>query len=312
MSGARGRVLQRRLAISAGIVTMLVLSVAGVASASWTTSAGTVTSVSAGTTSLTVTGTNALGYGYQFGGEESASPVVIKAIVVANTGTAPLIYTLAVLNAASNAASTPLAPSITLSLWLQVASSCGTTVPGGATVGTLVAPPALPAGTTSAVAGSSFSLCVATSLKATVAATTGTSVAATFTINGRVGTSNWMTAGSGTFSQASLTLCTQGGGLFGLLGNPVVLTLLTPSGIGPYSYRLVLASSPMSVVKAAQMGTAINLTSADLSAYGSPVVLRAQASNDGFATIASTVDQKVSFQPGVANLLLASVTCLAP
>lgn len=286
------------------ISTVLVLGVAGMANASWVASAGTTTSVSAATASLTVAGTDVLGYGYQFGGAAANSPVNVAPIVVVNTGTAPLNYSLAV----ANIPATPLAGSVALALWLQVASACGSTVAAGATIGTLASPPALPAGATSAAAGSRFTLCAATSLNATVAATSGSTVTATLTINGRVGISNWVAAGSGSFTQTSLVLCTQAA----VAGAPVVLTELAPVGTGPFSYRVVLASDGTTVVKAAQTGTAITVTAADLSGYSSPVDLRAEASADGFATIASTVDQRVSFQPGVATVALASITCISP
>ena len=297
----------RRFALLAGAVTFLVLAGATFATASWVTSISTAGSVTAATTSVAISGTTALDYTYQFGGAASTSPVIIKPILVSNTGTAPLNYTLGV----SNVSASNFASSVKLSLWLQVAGACGTSVPGGATAGTLAAPPALPSGASSGAANSSFTLCAATSLNTTVAATTGFTVTSTVTLNGQVGASSWVASGSQALTQSSLTFCTQGAVLGGLLGYPVYFTLATPAGVGPFTYRVVLDATPTTIVKSAQSGSTITIQYANLSSYGSPVVLRMQASSDAFATVVSSFVQKVTYSPGVAGIVLPSVTCVA-
>ncbi len=303
----RAAVVRKRFALFAGTVTFLVLAGSTFATASWVTSTSISGTVTAATTSATISGTTALDYTYQFGGAASTSPVIIKPILVSNTGTAPLNYTLGV----SNVSASNFASSVKLSLWLQVAGACGTAVPGGATMGTLAAPPALPSGAASGAASSSFTLCAATSLNTTVAATTGFTVTSTVSLNGQVGASSWVASVSQTLTQSSLTFCTQGAMLGGLLGYPVKFTLATPAGAGPFTYRVVLDATPTTIVKSAQSGSTITIQYANLSSYGSPVVLRMQASRDGFATVVSSFVQKVTYSPGVGGTVLPSVTCVA-
>lgn len=298
----------RRIVIAISAVAFFVLASTGVAFGAWNTSSPVTGSVTAASTSISVAGTTGLSYSYQFTGAASLSPVIIKPITVSNTGMTPLTYTLAVTNVTSSA----FASQVKLSVWLQVAGVCGVTVPTGSNTGTLAVPPALPAGTTSAASGASFILCAATSMNTTVAGSNGFTVNSTLTVNGQVGVSNWRTAGSGTFVQNSATLCGAGATLLGLLGVPVILSWPTPAGAGPYSYRVIIAGSPgPTIVMPSQTQTSVSIQYANMSSFASPQSLQVQASSDGFATLAMTVNETVTFQPGVIGVLLASVNCVS-
>lgn len=188
---------RNRLALVAGLSAFLVLAGTGVATAAWTSAASTTGSVTAATTSLTIVGTPSLTTTYAFAGTAAQSPTIVRTMVVTNTGTAPLNYSLAVGGVAGNT----LAPLVTLRLW-TITGTCSTLADLAATTGTLAAPPPLPSGALSASPGGSYTLCVATSLNSTIFASQGLSVTPTLTITGTVG-SNWTTsAADATFTQS--------------------------------------------------------------------------------------------------------------
>ncbi|HWH26867.1 MAG TPA: hypothetical protein VNT53_09505 [Pseudolysinimonas sp.] len=183
----------KRFAALVGAVVFLVLAGSGGAAAFWTAASqgvgGTVASTSISTT---MTGVNGLDTTWSFAGAASNSPIVYATIPVTNTGGAPLSYTLAITN--TNATLAGLTK-----LWLWNSTGACTAIPVGTAQITLsTAAPTLP--TTNLAAGSSFTLCAATQLNSTVAASSGQSVTATFTITGRVGT-NWVTTATGTTTQ---------------------------------------------------------------------------------------------------------------
>ena len=193
------RLTQRtRLAVIAGLSVFLVLAGSGVAAAVWTSADSVTGSVTAATTSLTIGGTNALDTQYAFSGDASHSPTIVRTLVVKNTGTAPLGYTLSV----SGIAGDTLAGSVTLTLWTSTGTCSSTGAGAGATTGTLASPPALPSGALSAAPGASFTLCVSTALNTTIVGSQGLTVSPTFTITGTVGTSTWTaSAPDATFTQ---------------------------------------------------------------------------------------------------------------
>ena len=194
--------MRTRLAVIAGLSVFLVLAGSGVAAAVWTSAASVTGSVTAATTSLTVGGANALDTQYAFAGDASHSPTIVRTLVIKNTGTAPLGYTLSISGIAGNT----LAGSVTLTLWTST-GTCPSTGAGagagaGATTGTLASPPALPSGALSAAPGASFTLCVSTALNTTIVGSQGLTVTPTFTITGTVGTSTWTaSAPDATFTQ---------------------------------------------------------------------------------------------------------------
>lgn len=188
---------RNRLALVAGLSVFLVLAGTGVATATWTSAASTTGSVTAATTSLTIVGAPSLTTTYAFAGTAAQSPTIVRTMVVTNTGTAPLNYSLAVGGVAGNT----LAPLVTLRLW-TITGTCSTLADLAATTGTLAAPPPLPSGALSASPGGSYTLCVATSLNSTIFASQGLSVTPTITITGAVG-SNWTTrVADATFTQS--------------------------------------------------------------------------------------------------------------
>jgi len=201
---------RNRLALVAGLSTFLVLAGTGVAMAVWTTATSATGSVTAATTSFTIVGSPSLATTYAFAATAS-SPIIVRSMVVTNTGSAPLNYSLAVGGVAGNA----LAPRVTLTLWT---GNCSSFAPFGAPIGTLAAPPALPSGALSASPGGKYTLCVATSLDSTVAVSQGLSVTPTITITGTVG-SSW----SSSVSDAAFTQSVY------QISNPTTLTCTTAS-----------------------------------------------------------------------------------
>lgn len=191
----------RRLPLFAGAM-VLALGIGGTAGyAAWTTNTtGTVT-VGGATTATTLTGVPSLAVTYKPGvtGLVAATLVQTAPVTIANTGTAPLAYTMSVAGgtAALNAA-------ITVQVWPS-GGTCtnATTVPGTATSGTLAALPALPTGATSAAAGASIALCIRTSMtSANVLAQAGLTTAPTITVTGKVG-DNWTTTAAGSVTQSA-------------------------------------------------------------------------------------------------------------
>ena len=176
-----------RLAVIAGLSVFLVLAGSEVATAVWTSATSVTGSVTAATTSLTIGGTNALDTQYAFAGDASHSPTIVRTLVVKNSGTTPLGYTLSISGIAGNT----LAGRVTLTLWTSAGTCPSTGAGAGATNGTLASPPALPSDALSAAPGASFTLCVSTALNSTITASQGLTVTPTFTITGTVGTSTW-------------------------------------------------------------------------------------------------------------------------
>ena len=225
-----GRFTRRnRFAVVAGLTAFLVLAGSGVATAAWTSAASVSGSVTAATTSLTIVGTSSLATTYAFAGTAAQSPMIVRTMVVTNTGSAPLNYSLAVSGVAGNA----LAPLVKLTLW-TITGTCSTIMGIGATTGTLAAPPALPSAALSASPGDSYTLCAATSLNSTIAASHGLSVTPTITITGTVGSSWSSSVSDAAFTQSvyqisnptSLT-CTTGNN-----SKSVTLSWTAPDSIG--------------------------------------------------------------------------------
>ena len=196
---AAGRRARRRplgrVSIALGLTVFISLVGTTFATATWTAPASTLTGTAMSATPLVkFTQTAALTTEYKFA-VGSASPSVVKPLVVENAGTTPLDYTLTITGVSPN----DLAPKVVLSLWKSAGATCAATIPsvgtavGQATVNRLNVAPVLPAGTTSAPRGTTFTLCAATSLTGTVAASQGLTVTPVLTMTGRVGT-NWSSA----------------------------------------------------------------------------------------------------------------------
>jgi hypothetical protein len=188
-----------------------------------------------------------------------SSPIVMKPISVSNTGSAPLSFSLAVTN--TNAT---LAPQVRVWLWTTGSSTCGATPLN--TPGTLAAPPAMPSGAANGGANSTVTLCAATQLAGTVAASQGQSVSATFTVTGRVGSSTWVTNAASTTTQsvfriaAPVLTCAQTAtqGFF----REGYVTLSWPAVAGATGYQ-IFVDTPGSPLSATPVRT---LTSATLAA----------------------------------------------
>ncbi len=191
---------RRLLGPVAALVTLAVLGGAGAAVATWTAAASVSTAVSSATATTTLTQAGALTTTYQYTG--TSSNVVAGTLVLANTGTTPLAYTLATQLAAGS--SSTLAQKTTLALWT---GTCGTTIPTSGVVTTTLADPApsLPAAAQSLTAGTTVTVCVATRVTGSDGTTSnaalqGQAVTATFSATGAVG-ANWKT----TATAAALT-----------------------------------------------------------------------------------------------------------
>lgn len=200
------------LGATAALVALAVLGSAGGAAAAWIASASVSASASSTTVATTAQLTSGLGATYRSG---TTAPASAAQLTIANTGGAPLSYTLATQLAAGS--SSVLAAKVTLRLWSG--SACGTTVPSGAVTTTLAdAAPALPAAARALAPGASVVVCVATQLVdgRADASLSGQSVTAAFRVTGAIGT-NWTTsATTAAFTQsvsglgpAGAPTCTQ-------------------------------------------------------------------------------------------------------
>jgi hypothetical protein len=224
----RSRILssaRSRIGVAVGLVAFLVLVGSGTAQATWTALSSALSATASATAAtVSLSDLSALNTTYNYTG--ATSPLVIAPATLQNTGGAPLTYTLTESN--TNAT---LAAKIKVWIWLQVSGSCGTTAIG--TPGTLAAIPALPAGATSATAGQSKVVCIATQLTGTVAASAGSTLTASFTLTGKVG-ANWQGTDPSSMTQsvfqaADVTdLGCQSNGSF--WGGTAVLTWVLPSG----------------------------------------------------------------------------------
>ena len=282
MTSPGGLTRRNRLALIAGLCAFLVLAGTGVASAVWTSAAFVTGSVTAATTSLTIVGTPSLATTYAFAGTADQSPTIVRSMVVTNTGSAPLSYSLAVSGVAGNA----LAPLVKLTLWTTT-GTCSATPGTGATSGTLAAPPALPSGALTATSGARFTLCTSTSLNSTIAASQGLSVTPTVTLTGTVGV-NWSTSASdATFTQSVYQInpvsptCVRN-------GNIVTLSWTAPAnttGASAVTYRVVDASNNSIVIKTYQAGLSASLVASDLSGSTGSVVVQALESQFGTSSV---------------------------
>ena len=270
---------RNRLALVAGLSTFLVLAGTGVAMAVWTTATSATGSVTAATTSFTIVGSPSLATTYAFAATAS-SPIIVRSMVVTNTGSAPLNYSLAVGGVAGNA----LAPRVTLTLWT---GNCSSFAPFGAPIGTLAAPPALPSGALSASPGGKYTLCVATSLDSTVAVSQGLSVTPTITITGTVGSSWSSSASDAAFTQSVYQInpvsptCVRNGGT-------VTLSWTAPAnttGASAVNYRVVDASNNSIVIKTYQAGLSVSLVASDLNGSSGSVVVQALDSQFGTSSV---------------------------
>ncbi|MBW9110686.1 hypothetical protein [Microbacterium ureisolvens] len=196
--------IRRLLGPIAAIVTLAVLGGAGGATAAWMASASMAASVSSATVATTAQLTGGLTTTYR---ADTSAPATGQ-LTIANTGGAPLSYTLATqLGAGSSAA---LAEKIALRLW--TGSGCGTTAPSTAENTTLAnAAPALPTAARTLAPGASVVVCVATQLDAQSASPlAGQAVTATFAVTGLVGTSWTTTATTAAFTQSVHGLAAAG------------------------------------------------------------------------------------------------------
>jgi hypothetical protein len=274
-----------RLAVVAGLSAFLVLAGTGVATAAWQASTSVNSSVTAATAKMTLsTASGALGTLYNFAGTPPTPPAsatvvtVVKGVVVTNTGTAPLNYSLAASIAAGN---TLPATVVWVFLWTTT-GTCSTTIGAGATSGSLAGPLSMPLTAASAVPGVAFTLCIGTNLTTTVAASQGLTITPTFTVTGTVGTSPWTSsAADAAFTQSvyqvsnptSLT-CTQN-------KNSVTLSWAAPLNAGSGSivtYQIIDATSGIVVVA---FQTGLTATISAMTNLTGNLLIQAKESLDG-------------------------------
>jgi hypothetical protein len=251
-----------RLGLGVVLVAALVAMTGTAAGAYWTAASVSLSSTAtAARASATLSGTAGLQKEFKFTGLGTASTPTIAPLVFANTGTAPLVVTLTVAGVISN----PLAPNVALTFWAGAAGACAATIPSsGTTVGTLAAPPALPAAFGSVAAGTTVTLCAATRLSTTVALSQGQTVTPVFTLTGTVG-ANWTAPAPGAaFTQSVYRVpdptpvtCVDGTGL-----SSGVVTLSWPTATGATTYRVVKTDG--SVVKASSAARSVTVNGLEL------------------------------------------------
>lgn len=197
---------RRLLGPIAALITLAVLGSGGGATAAWIASTSVAASVSSTAIATTAQLTSGLDANYRSG--TTAPATAAGQLTIANTGGAPLSYTLATQLGAGS--SSTLAGRITLRLW--TGSACGTTAPSSAVSTTLAdTAPALPTGARSLAPGASVAVCVSTQIEGqTDAALSGQSVTAAFRVTGAIGT-NWTTSATTTaFTQSVSGLAAAG------------------------------------------------------------------------------------------------------
>ncbi|MEO7005591.1 MAG: hypothetical protein ABI275_03375 [Terrimesophilobacter sp.] len=190
MRGAAHRSLRGKATFTLGLALFIALSATGVGFAAWNTTSTVTASATAATTRLQITGIDGLNHNYRKAGK------LVATVTLANTGSAPLTYSLGGTGAVGRFAS-----SVTLTIWAKTKDPCRAGQGKYLASGTLESPPALPAEVISAAPGSKVFLCVMTSLD-DVTGLVGLGVTGTFTISGVVG--NWSTSASAVFSQTDI------------------------------------------------------------------------------------------------------------
>ena len=180
-----------RLAAVTGLVTFLVLSGTGLANAVWTAAATTTGTVTGGTLSAAMTGTDQLKTTYLTVGEYTQP----QPLTIENSSPVALDYAL---TATSMEGATLNPADVQIALWERRDTTCPTTVPSiDTTVGALDQPLVLPPLAAGAGAPASTTvLCAATKYTGAVSAATGDSLTATIHLTGTSGT-RWSTTTSG-------------------------------------------------------------------------------------------------------------------
>jgi hypothetical protein len=285
-------------AVGVFAAVLLVAVTGSTAGAYWVASSVSLTSTATGATaSGTLAGTAGLTTEYKFTGAGTASTPTIAPLVFANTGTAPLAVTVAVSGVAGT-----LAPNVVLTFWAGSAGACAATIPAsGTTIGTLAVPPALPAAFASVAAGASVTLCAATRLNTTVAASQGQTVSPVFTLTGRVGTNWTATAAGAAFTQSVFRVpdpapitCADGTGL-----GAGTVTLSWAGVSGATTYRII-KTSDSSIVKASNAATSRTVNGLELglvSVLGPgtvPVLVQSLDSTYGTTSAGTTVNLQYS------------------
>lgn len=206
---------RRAIAAIAAVTTVLLLAGGGTAAAFWSATASVSATASSTTVATALAQSGELNTTYRYGG--STSTTATGALTITNNGGAPLTYTLA--NQVTGSAT--LAQKTALMLWT---GTCGATIPASGAVFTTLADraPALPAAARSLAPGASVTVCVATRISGTDAASTnaalqGQSVTSAFAVTGAVGTSWTATASTAAITQnvyrleaATNVTCTDG------------------------------------------------------------------------------------------------------
>lgn len=312
MSGLR-MTHHSKLALAVGLSVGLALTGTGVAVASWSTTSPATGSVTAATAS-----TGAIG------GASALDSVVYRAIAtpsvatltLTNTGVTPLSLTLT----GSATGSATLPGLITLSVWAQVAGSCGTVIPTTGVTTALLSSPTftLPAGAQSAAAGATVTFCAATALgSTTIPASQGLQVAETITLTGAIG--NWTTSSSTTFGQSvyrvgnpTAPVCKQNNVSYGLLTQQAATISWTAPTVpsGTVSYSIVDASTFAVVSGVTVSGTSAQFVNGNLNAASENLLVRAKDSALG--TTSSGLAFTLSQASGLLGLIAVSASCVTP
>jgi hypothetical protein len=199
--GRSGRLPGWRPAAVIGLAVFLIATGTLAGNAYWTAVASRPATATAAAPATTSAGADGLGITYRQGFAPSGSVVIAAPLVsdtapiaINNTGSTPLNYSVSVSGGTA---------AVSLQLWKQGATCDGTTTPAaGATTGTLLAPPAMPADAISAAAGTSILLCARTTLTGNFADSAGVTITPTMTFTGRVG-DNWSAATGTAFTQSA-------------------------------------------------------------------------------------------------------------
>lgn len=191
---------RRSIAAIAAVATVMLLAGGGTAAAYWNASVSMSATASSTTVATAVAQSGELNTTYRYSG--STSTTATGALTITNSGGAPLTYTLA--NQVTGSAT--LAQKTALILWT---GTCGATIPTTGAVSTTLADraPALPAAARSLAPGATVTVCVATRVSGTDAASTnaalqGQTVTTSFAVTGAVGTSWTTTASTAAITQS--------------------------------------------------------------------------------------------------------------
>ncbi|KAA9150768.1 hypothetical protein F6B41_02420 [Microbacterium lushaniae] len=306
---------RRRLLVPiVAIATFVALASGGAAAAAWLASASVTANASSATVATTLTQAGSLTTTYRYAG--TTSPTARGTLAIANTGRAPLTYTLANQLTGSSA----LAQKTTLQLWT---GTCGPTPPSTGVVTTTLADPApaLPSAARTITPGATVTVCLATRISGTDAsaanaALQGQSLTAVFRVTGAVGSDWTATADAAPFTQAAYRIDPAGavacaGGRWG----EVTLNWTAPANRvagSPVTYRIFDTASgdTLDTVIADAATASVTLGGYDLPRNGTfALAVEARDATSGTTATATAPVSVIRTTPWNLGILFPSLRC---